>query len=65
MTSADGPEISPEERKLKAKQAKKISKKERKLAKKQEKKEKLLDKHGRPVMVIVGDLADGWERWAK
>lgn len=47
------------------KAAKKLSKKEKKELKKKEKKEKILDKHGRPIMLIVGDLADGWERWAK
>ncbi|KAL7416037.1 hypothetical protein BDY24DRAFT_380856 [Mrakia frigida] len=46
------------------KAAKKLSKKEKKELKKKEKKEKILDKHGRPIMLIVGDLADGWERWA-
>jgi len=44
---------------------KKMSKKEKKELKKKQKKEKILDKHGRPIMLIVGDLADGWERWAK
>lgn len=42
-----------------------MSKKEKKELKKKQKKEKILDKHGRPIMLIVGDLADGWERWAK
>jgi hypothetical protein len=49
----------------------KLSKEEKKAAKKakkeakEKKKEEILGKHGKTVMVLVGDLAEGWERWAK
>jgi hypothetical protein len=39
--------------------------KQAKKKEKQEKKQALLEKYGKPVMVLCGDLADGWERWAK
>jgi hypothetical protein len=47
-----------------SKEEKKAAKKAKKEAK-EKKKEEILGKHGKTVMVLVGDLADGWERWAK
>jgi hypothetical protein len=47
---------------------KKAERKQKKKEKKEAKKstsQKLLDQHGRPVMLIIGDLTDSCERWSK
>lgn len=43
----------------------KATKKALKKEKKKKEKVKMVSKAGRPAMILCGDLADGWERWAK